>query len=297
MKIAVLTAGSRGDIDPFLALSLALQAAGHEVSVWVPAMFQARVRRWGLRCAAAASDAERFDAIQPSKENALAMLEDDGKRALYQTMESTWAACQGVDAIVYHATMVSGPQIAEKLEVPCFAVVQPPILTPTRAFPCPLAGVRCGSPEQNLRSYREVFARLSAPVAEMVDLWRRERLGLAPRPQGCHPFLVSRGRPNPVMYCCSPLLFPRPDDWPENVVATGFWLLPASVTWNPPPQLVDFLAAGEPPVYVGFGSMDGGDPREMGRMVVRALARAGQRGILATGWGGMAFDSEQPEPF
>jgi sterol 3beta-glucosyltransferase len=57
--------------------------------------------------------------------------------------------------------------------------------------------------------------------------------------------------------------------------------------WTPPADLLAFLDAGDPPVYIGFGSMTSRNPQEAGRLALEALARSGQRGVLAAGWGGL----------
>ncbi len=61
----------------------------------------------------------------------------------------------------------------------------------------------------------------------------------------------------PVSYCWSPTLLPCPLDWPANAEVVGFCQLEASqrMQYQPPEDLKQFLAAGKPPVYIGFGSM------------------------------------------
>jgi sterol 3beta-glucosyltransferase len=90
---------------------------------------------------------------------------------------------------------------------------------------------------------------------------------------------------------------PRPADWPATVAVTGYWFLDEGADWQPPRALVDFLEAGPPPVFVGFGSMAGRDPDRLGRAVLAALARAGQRGVVVTGWGGLRVDDPPPGVF
>ena len=68
---------------------------------------------------------------------------------------------------------------------------------------------------------------------------------------------------------------------------TGYWFLDGEDAWTPPQDLVEFMDAGEPPVYIGFGSMAGRSPEELSRLIVEALARCGRRGVLLTGWGGL----------
>jgi sterol 3beta-glucosyltransferase len=91
----------------------------------------------------------------------------------------------------------------------------------------------------------------------------------------------------PLLGAYSPTVIHRPQDWPANVHITGYWFAEAQRSWQPPADLQAFLEQGEPPVYTGFGSMAGRNPRYFTEMVLEALAHSGQRGILATGWGGL----------
>ena len=95
----------------------------------------------------------------------------------------------------------------------------------------------------------------------------------------------------PVLYGFSPAVIPRPEDWNNDQVRiTGFWELPPEDDWSPPEGLQDFLDAGPPPVYIGFGSMSATDPHATARTVFQALARTGLRAVLSTGWEGLAAD-------
>jgi sterol 3beta-glucosyltransferase len=85
----------------------------------------------------------------------------------------------------------------------------------------------------------------------------------------------------------SPAIIPHPADWPESVHVTGYFFLDTQTDWQPSPELKAFLEAGDPPVYIGFGSMAGRNPERLARLIVEALARSGQRGLLLTGWGGL----------
>ena len=115
---------------------------------------------------------------------------------------------------------------------------------------------------------------------------RREPLQMAPAPfRG--PFAALQAPEQTVLYGYSPHVIPPPQDWGPNIHVTGYWFLEPPAGWEPPADLVDFLQAGPPPVYVGFGSMVNSRPEETAEMVVQALACAGQRGALSAGWGGL----------
>jgi UDP:flavonoid glycosyltransferase YjiC (YdhE family) len=92
----------------------------------------------------------------------------------------------------------------------------------------------------------------------------------------------------PALYGYSRHVLPRPSDWSKNTHVTGYWYLDTDANWTPPPDLVTFLASGSAPVYIGFGSMGNKNPEEAGKIALDALRLSGQRGIIASGWGGMS---------
>jgi sterol 3beta-glucosyltransferase len=115
----------------------------------------------------------------------------------------------------------------------------------------------------------------------LIRDWRRDTLALAPRGK---PPAAAR-----TLYCYSPSLVPTPRDWPPEAVATGYWMRERDGAAEPvDPGLESFVAAGGPPIYVGFGSSVGPDPAQLGAVVIRAVRQAGVRAVIATGWGGMS---------
>jgi sterol 3beta-glucosyltransferase len=149
-------------------------------------------------------------------------------------------------------------------------------LTPTKAFASPFL-----APGKLPR----MFNRMSQNLINNV-LWKAFRratneararvCGLPPR----KTLWVG----HPMLYGVSPSLLPRPDDWPDNALVCGQWLLPAR-EWSPPDKLMEFLAAGETPVYIGFGSMGGFEPGQMLEAIVGGMA--GRRALFYPGWSGV----------
>ena len=117
-------------------------------------------------------------------------------------------------------------------------------------------------------------------------LARRQVLGVPAAPLG-GPFNSEYTRRNPILYGYSPSVIPPPPDWDGAIHVTGYWFLEPAEAWSPPPALEEFLQAGPPPVYVGFGSMSSRNPEEAADLVLEALRRVGQRAILLSGWGGL----------
>jgi sterol 3beta-glucosyltransferase len=149
-------------------------------------------------------------------------------------------------------------------------------LTPTAAFPSPFL------PAGKLP---RMFNRLSQQLINNL-LWRAFRKATnEARARVCGlPPQKSLWVGHPMLYGVSPSLLPRPDDWPSNALICGQWLLPVR-QWTPPDTLSQFLAAGEAPVYIGFGSMGGFEPRRMLAAIVDGLA--GRRALFYPGWSGV----------
>jgi sterol 3beta-glucosyltransferase len=131
-------------------------------------------------------------------------------------------------------------------------------------------------------------------MSKRVRKWRIQN-GLNPPSPGLRMQLPD-GRPIPALHGFSRHIIPRPEDWPETAIVTGYWFLNQAEHWNPSRSLTEFLSRGEPPVYFGFGSIFGRDPKRVTQIVLEAVRRTGVRAILARGWGGLEpGDSAQSE--
>jgi sterol 3beta-glucosyltransferase len=193
--------------------------------------------------------------------------------------------------LVYHPKMLGGLHIAERLQVPAVVSLPLPFLTPTRAFPIPFIAQWPFGGIANKWSYQ--FNRFTAVAyGGMINSFRRKTLGLSGMSRWSDYLRFPDGRPVPVLYGFSSHVVPVPEDYPAHAYVTGYWFLDEPETWHPPTELVDFLAAGEPPVYIGFGSMGfGKHARTRGQIVVGAVEKARVRAVVATGWGGLEVGS------
>jgi len=115
---------------------------------------------------------------------------------------------------------------------------------------------------------------------------RRRILGIPPA-SFWGPFESFNSGGATLLYGFSRHVIPVPADWGQSMHVTGFWPLESPTGWEPPAGLREFLQAGPPPVYIGFGSMVNRRPEEATEMVLQALAESGQRGIISAGWGGL----------
>jgi sterol 3beta-glucosyltransferase len=301
MRIGIITIGSRGDVQPYIALGTAFKRAGYEVRFITHGAFADAVRAEGLEFADLGVD-PRTVMEQVMQEAGLA--QDARRVALFRQMvfmrqalriaqpllqegvQRAWQATQDVDALLLSVLGVYvGIPFAHKRGIPaCAAYVQP--LSPTRAFP----SVLFPPAPSWLAAVASSYNRLSAELVERVR-WPMYRGSIG---KAVHTFLGTplrsplaqmRREHTPILYGFSRYVLPRPADWPDFCHVTGYWFLDTKATFQPPADLEAFLQAGPPPVSIGFGSMRGADERALTEEIIRALQRSGQRGILLTGWG------------
>lgn len=300
MRVALLTAGTRGDVQPFVALARRLIRAGHEVTLAAPVNMESLARAHGVPFAPIGVD---FQAFVASPEGRAMMANPLNAARLWRrtilpivraTLDDAWAAARdvggrGADAIVYHPKIFGAVDMAEKLGARAHAFGLAPFIVPTTAFPSALVAQRSLGPWLNRRSYA-VTSGAMRMFAGVLRAFRAEALGLPPGMR--HDAYAVRGVPVPVLHAYSEHLAPRAPDWPPSAHVTGFWFLDedASGEPEPPAALRTFLESGAPPVYIGFGSIAGRDPRATTRAVLEAVRRSGVRAIIASGWGGLSTD-------
>ena len=208
--------------------------------------------------------------------------------AMREHIDEQWATAQAdrPDIIVYHPKCLAGPHVAEALGIPGVLSIPLPFYTPTGDFPIPFLGGASLGTRGNRASY--AFTRAATVMYGGMINDFRHRIGLGKIGRLADPLRGPDGRPVQVLYPYSRHLLPVPADFPASAHVTGYWFLERDPSWRPDPVLTDFLSAGAPPVYVGFGSMGfgkGADERH--DAVLRALRVNGLRGVIATGWGGL----------
>ncbi len=292
MRISIMTMGTRGDVQPYLALALALKERGHGVTLGAPDNFQSWVEGYGIAFKPLGLDIQAFlqdpDVKKVIGGNIL-QLSKLWRSHVRPMMENTLAAVtelgRGADVIVYHPKIQSVPDVVEAYGAkPVLAAVVPMI--PTRAFP-PLVFTADFGGEINLWLYR-LFSLSRLPYRDILDTWRKDTLGLGPGPKALRIGAIDE-TDTPVTSLCgvSPSVLPRPDDWPPQAHMTGYWFLDDDTGWTPDPDLARFLGAGAPPVYIGFGSMPMPDPQAFSEKIIEAVVRADVRAVLSKGWGGL----------
>lgn len=296
MQITMIAGGSRGDVQPYVALGMGMKQAGHTVRVLANQDYQDLIIEHGLEFFDMGGGAKAMaqDQIQDILEqgNILKILSVTGQGAQQLALQSAASgllACDGSDLILAgFAALSTGLSLAEKLGIPFLQAHLMPF-TPTGEFP----GVLTPQiPQTRLTTWAN---KISHRLAQQM-MWqmlrsadnkaRAQVLNMKPAPF-LGPFASLQREAEPVLYGYSPHVIPPPADWAENIHITGYWFLEPPSGWKPPGDLMDFLQAGPPPVYVGFGSMLSRKPEETADLVLQALDLTGQRAILSSGWGGL----------
>ncbi|GAA1287478.1 glycosyl transferase family 1 [Planotetraspora silvatica] len=297
MRVLILTHGTRGDVQPYAALARALDLAGHEAVLAAPAASASLAEPYGLRFVPVddgpnklIDDPQIRSAIETNyrglrgKKIALEVMRRS-KPLMSQVLADMVTAADGGADMVVHAAGIPGQHIAEALGVPAVPVGLQPVWVPTATFRNPMLPVPLPR-AFNRASYLPIKLMLRS-FSGITDTLRKDRLHLRRR-GGRHDVLRRPdGGPATVLQAFSHHVLPPRLDYPAHVHTTGFWFLPAASNWAAPTELTDFLSAGEPPVYVGFGSMAGTDPGRVGRVVAEAIRLAKVRAVLAAGWGGL----------
>ncbi len=297
-SILVLTYGTRGDVEPFVALACGLVRRGNKVTICTAERFGDWVKGFGLAFAPMSNAS--LDVIDTPDGKAMI----DGSSGLLRRVTAgirlargagtineamsrdAWAAVQSTrpDLIVYHPKVLAAPHIGEALGIPVVMGLLQPMIVPTSNFP-PVGLPRLTVPGYNRFGYSLVRLSYSA-FRKSMNRVRTGLLGLKPVRSGREVLLPGGVGPIKILHAISPAVIPRPADWPPEAIMTGYWYLPPGENYEPPAKLSRFLDAGPAPVYVGFGSMTVEEPASLLRIITDALRGAGVRGVVASGWAG-----------
>jgi sterol 3beta-glucosyltransferase len=279
VRILLITAGSRGDVEPFAALARRATAEGHTVRLVAPDN--------------SGADLHGVDVASMGVDFSL-MIEDQGvsplaaMRSFRTTVRPVMhgviveSARQALDyqpdVLVTHPKVLSAPVVAQALGIPHVLVEMVPVMTPTRAFPA------AGTTTRSLGPLNRLTYRAAGASAAMFRSELDEVAGLTG---------VSARRAAPpaaTLMPISPAILDRPADWPSSVHLTGPWRSEGNGSALST-EVADFMARGAY-VYAGFGSMAVGDATARARAVVNGIRRHGTRALLATGLGGLVVPKD-----
>lgn len=306
LNIVIMVVGSRGDVQPFIALGNGLQEHGHRVRIATHAIFKDLVQSAGLEFYSIGGDPAQLMAYMVKNPGLTPKMKTirEGeirakRRMVHEMVRRCWAACVEPDesgipfvanAIISNPPTFAHIHCAQALGIPLHMVFTMP-WSPTKAFPHPLANVRNTTTDgktANRLSFSLVNALTWQGLGDIINKFRAENLGLEEVPMTEGPFLAETLK-IPHTYCWSPALISKPHDWREHLDVTEF-ILGSPPLYNPPPELDNFLKSGPPPLYVGFGSIVVEKPHLLLEIVLKAVEISNVRCIISKGWSSLSTE-------
>jgi len=303
MILLLVTLGSRGDIEPFVALGRALVDIGHEVRLATQREFAEATAGSGIDFHGIDFGSTRDLLDLPAAQAAMRSMRN--VRAIRRLMDAltsrfeavyrvTLAAAGGADAVLCHPMTFPALDVANRLGLPVIQVHHVPAI-PTRRFPSP-TGSRIGrtlGPVGNRASYaldQWLAWRLTSRVMNRLG-----GQGLRPPPLSAAQATAIRNRRLGVVVGVSPHVLPPPDDWPSDVVMTGYLRTAEVPSASLDQDTERFLRAGNRPVFVTLGSTPVPDAAAVTRQVAAATRAVGLRAILQRGTARLGDAETEPD--
>lgn len=300
MKITFLTLGSRGDVQPFVALGKELIKRGHEAIICTGKTFSNFIEENGLKFHEASVDLmaildseEGKKIFNGGKYNISKILKFSKEvitPAYRKSMDDFLEASRDSDLIIYHPKALGAVDIAEYLKIPCICMSPVPIIYPITEFPNFIVSSRRSfGPFLNKLTYK-VTSLGEASYIKEINSFRSKSLNLPNRKVGSLTFRVN-GRNIPILYPISPYLFKEVHSWKERVFLSGFFFLEMD-QHDLDEELDKFLQEGKPPIVISFSSMPLKNPVLFKEKLIKALEETDNRAVILTGTSGMTFEKE-----
>ena len=292
MRIVIIAPGTRGDVQPYIALGKGLQSAGHTIRLVSHSNFESLVASYGLEFWSFGNDVK--DAVENSDMQALtekgnfllllAKMAKEAQREALRFAEGGLLAAQGMEIVLSGlGGLFIGIAIAEKLDIPLVQAYVVPF-SPTREMSSVLTPKL---PPVLNRVSHQLTRQLMWQGFRSADTIARKKVLNIPAAPLLGPYDSKSTHNMPILYGFSPSVIPAPSDWNDQTHITGFWFVDEADDWQPPAALLDFLQAGPAPIYIGFGSMSSRAPEQTADLIIQALKLTNQRAILLSGWGGL----------
>jgi UDP:flavonoid glycosyltransferase YjiC (YdhE family) len=319
LNIVIQVVGSRGDVQPFVALGKVLKNSyGHRVRLATHATFKNFVEENGVEFFSIGGDPAALMAFMVQNPRLMPGFRSVAngsvrrqRQNVSEYIQGCWRSCYEAgdglpgdnaadepeakpfvaDCIIANPPSFAHIHCAERLSVPLH-IMFTMAYSPTQAFPHPLANIQSSNADPQLTNYISygIIELLSwQGLGEIINRFRVKCLGLDPVSLVWAPGMLHRLK-IPHTYFWSPALIPKPKDWGPQIDVSGFSFLDLATDYTPPSELVEFLDAGPPPIYIGFGSIVLEDPDAMTKLILEAVRITGQRVLLSKGWGGIGAD-------
>lgn len=299
MKVCFFTLGTRGDVQPYVALGKELIREGHKAVICVGESFRQLVESNGIGFVPTTSDLMSIAATPEGKailehplkniKLALRYSQEVINPAYRKTLEEFYAAAYDADIIVYHPKALGAVDISLKLGIPCVCMPPVPVTYPVGEFPNPAVTTKNLGKWLNKATY--LFNKMAEnSQIDLINDFRTKVLQLPERKAGLYTY-TDGSREIPTVYPLSKALFPEVNSWDGHVFLPGFFFLDSEGE-TIPEEVEQFLEAGTPPVAVTFGSMPLAQPNIFLEKLRAALEMSGNRAVILTGNSGMVCESD-----
>ncbi|KAJ7069825.1 glycosyltransferase family 1 protein [Mycena amicta] len=295
-----LTIGSRGDVQPYIALGLGLMKEGHTVTVVTHNEYKSWVESFGIRHKQAGGDPGAL--MKLSVENKMFSPEffkeslQNFRPWLDQLLVDSWESCQGAEVLLESPSAMAGVHIAEALNIPYFRTFTMP-WTKTSEFPHAFLSPPVDAPTFNSASYVLFNSVMWAATSGQINRWRRNTLQIGNTDMS-HLDLAKIA----FVYNFSSAVVPKPLDWGDAITVSGYWFLdnPEGANWTPPQDLIEWIekarSDGKPIVYIGFGSITVPHPNRVTARIVKAVLKSDVRAIISKGWSARMSKANDKDP-
>ncbi len=304
MRIDLLAVGSQGDVQPIVAMGIGLRKAGHDVRIVTLNGFEDFVRSHGLDHLAIGESPQQIAQTEAGREwiknrsSTLGHLTGFVRLVgakFEEGLAKYWENCKDIEALIVSPMgLLLGAHIVEKLRIPLI-----------RAN-CTVPSVRTVYDWNGRKSLSAALERGWAAFLDRgfhflgwtalrnsINRARARVLCLPPL-----PFVPSGVGQSPLLCGYSPAVAPKLPDFPDWIHVTGYWFLEDfSSGWVPPTELVEFLQSGPPPLFIGFGSTPFPNAQAATDLLIRCIARSGNRAIMVAGSSGLRIGRLSPEVF
>ncbi|CAE6534369.1 unnamed protein product [Rhizoctonia solani] len=294
-----LTIGSRGDVQPYIALARGLMAEGHRVTIVTHEEYKEWCEGWGVAHRTAGGDPGALMKLSVETRMFSPQFFKEGltnfRDWLDDLLLDAWNQCRDADVLIQSPSAMAGAHIAEALKIPFFHAFTMPWTRTNdypHAFMTPPVEITGSFNYSTYVVFDNVFWQATSG---QINRWRRKHLGL-PNTDMAH---LAQNK-IPFIYNFSPAVVPKPLDWKDPITISGYWFLDdADLNWEPSQELTDFMNRArednKPLVYIGFGSIVVPNPKAMTRSIVKAVLKSDVRAILSKGWSARMSKETGPE--
>ncbi|MES0879613.1 glycosyltransferase [Roseibium sp. SCP14] len=293
-KVLIASLGTRGDVQPYVALARELTARNAEVVLTTGEGFEDMIEAAGARARPVPINYQELLQTAEIREALFSLkgmiktarqnidLQKEIARKLWQI-----GMDEKPDLILFNLKATVMTLVARRLNIPALPTSLQPVTAPTRDFPIALFGVPDLGSYLNRKSYGLGRLLMRAGLRPLVKSLRDEAVAEINQPEEQIDGHMPDGSKALSLQAFSSALVPTPEDWPPEYLPCGYWFTDPDPDYRPPDALEAFLQSGPAPTYLGFGSMPSKNPQKLTDTVLAALSQTGQRAILATGWGGL----------